>query len=1071
MQFMRKYLCLFALLLITGVLPAQEALPAAKPPGARPDYSKEAFVDEEDLTSIVFENDGTSTREASTRVLIQSDAGVQRFGVLTYPYQSAVESVEIVYVRVKKPDGSVVNTPAENVQDMPSDITRQAPFYSDLHEKHVAVKGLGVGDVLETQVRWGVTKPLAPGQFWFAYNFTRDFIIQHEELRISVPRGRALKWKSTEVQPIIKEEGARRIFTWTHAQLQHKSDDETKKYQEEQVYLTSRGKLPMPDVQISTFQSWEEIGAWYDSLQSERVKPSPEIQAKAAELTRDAKDEEAKLHAIYNYVSTQFRYIGVAFGIGRYQPHAASEVLANQYGDCKDKHTLLASLLEAAGIKAYPALISATHDMDLDVPSPAQFDHVITAVPQGNGFVWLDTTAEVAPYGYLVGPLQDKQALTIPPDKTATLTKTSIALQTHAVQTFKMSATLSDDGTLNGKVESSASGDDTALVIRTAFRRIPMPQWKDLIQRISYASGFSGDVSEVSASSAQNLDEPIRWSYQYRRKDYPDWASHRISSPLPLLPFPNAEEKPSHPIWLGPILEVHYESIVQLPKGYQPQVPPRVDLKESFAEYHAAYSASAGVLRTDRRLITKVREVPLSDYDAYKKFTKAVSEDRETYVAASSGLSDQDAYQAAIWNLPDSINAEAMQAYQLANDNIDNNVPATIEALKHAVDLDPKFVRAWLWLGQLYIFRRDRESAVDAFRKALNANPHELLSYKLLAMTLARMERYQEAADVWRSLMVTAPDEADGPAGLASAMFALKRYAEAADAYESALKLNPNRAGLEAQLGMSYLNSGDEDKAVAAYKKTVEMDPQPLWFNNIAYALAVANKQIPMALQYAERAVKDEEDISAKIKLAELKKEDLGYTLSLPAYWDTLGWVLFRLGNYDVAEKYLNAAWTVLQDPTAADHLGQVYEAQHQKEKAAGMYRLALEASHSPNGMKETKGRLASLGSVRSNGVGVSGAEDLSRMRTFKLQRITSETVSAEFFILIERGSRVVDVKRVSGSEKLDVAEKALRSVSFDASFPDGGPGLLLRRGILSCYPVTGCSLVLYNPFDVHSVD
>jgi len=93
-------------------------------------------------------------------------------------------------------------------------------------------------------------------------------------------------------------------------------------------------------------------------LQQDRAKPSPEIRAKAVELTKSAQDEDAKLRAIYDYVSTHFRYIGVSFGIGRYQPHPATDVLSNQYGDCKDKHTLLAALLEAVGIKAFlPSLI------------------------------------------------------------------------------------------------------------------------------------------------------------------------------------------------------------------------------------------------------------------------------------------------------------------------------------------------------------------------------------------------------------------------------------------------------------------------------------------------------------------------------------------------------------------------------------------------------------------------------------------------------------------------------------------------------------------------------------------
>jgi uncharacterized protein DUF3857 len=301
----------------------------------QPDYSKEAFVIEQSFTRISFENDGTGTRESSVRVRIQSEAGGQRYGLLTFSYETSTESMNIDYVRVQKPDGSLIPTSDENTQDMAAEITRAAPFYSDLREKHVAVRGLGVGDRLEYEAHWRVTKPLAPGQFWYAYNFSHDSIILREDLQISIPRDRSVKWKSPDTKPAIAEEGARRILTWTSSQLEHRSAEQEKIEQEAKLYQAARGQLPAPDVQLSSFQSWEEVGRWYASLQNERVKPTPEIRAKAAELTKGASDDDAKLRAIYKYVSTEFRYIGIAFGIGRYQPHSAAEVLSNQYGTAR----------------------------------------------------------------------------------------------------------------------------------------------------------------------------------------------------------------------------------------------------------------------------------------------------------------------------------------------------------------------------------------------------------------------------------------------------------------------------------------------------------------------------------------------------------------------------------------------------------------------------------------------------------------------------------------------------------------------------------------------------------------
>src|SRR5271168_3687392 len=157
-----RLLPILFLLLFASLISAGQS--AAKSGEMKSDYSKEAFVDEEDSTKVAYENDGTGTREVTARIRIQSEAGVQRYSVLTFSYQQSNENIYVDYVRVRKPNGSLVVTDLDNVQDMAAELTREAPFYSDLHEKHVAVKGLSQGDVLEMHVRWQIIKPLALGQ-------------------------------------------------------------------------------------------------------------------------------------------------------------------------------------------------------------------------------------------------------------------------------------------------------------------------------------------------------------------------------------------------------------------------------------------------------------------------------------------------------------------------------------------------------------------------------------------------------------------------------------------------------------------------------------------------------------------------------------------------------------------------------------------------------------------------------------------------------------------------------------------------------------------------------------------
>jgi hypothetical protein len=78
---------------------------------------------------------------------------------------------------------------------------------------------------------------------------------------------------------------------------------------------------------------------------------------------------------------------------------------------------------------------------------------------------------------------------------------------------------------------------------------------------------------------------------------------------------------------------------------------------------------------------------------------------------------------------------------------------------------------------------------------------------------------------------------------------------------------------------------------------------------------------------------------------------------------------------------------------------------------------------------------------------------------------------SAEFFLLFGAGSKVDDIKFISGSDDLKSAVKVIPTISFKVAFPDDGPTRLLRRAMLACSPVSGCNLVLFTPDSVKSVN
>ena len=287
------------------------------------------------------------------------------------------------YVRVRKPDGQVVVTPESTAQDFAPDVLKEAPMYSDYRQRHISVAALQPGDTLEYRTVTRVVTPLAPGNFWYEYTFPKGVAVDEDRLEIDVPKAREIKLKTPTRQPQIQDNGDRRVYTWVVKDIEPKRDEDNDNADEQTTG---------PDVQLTTFTDWKQVARWYAELQGQRVIVDDSVRKKAEELTKGADTPTEKARRLYDFVSRNIRYVSISLGIGRYQPHSASDVLQNGYGDCKDKHTLFAALLKAEGIQSYPVLIDSSRQLDPDVPSPAQFDHVITAAKLGTGLTWLDTT-------------------------------------------------------------------------------------------------------------------------------------------------------------------------------------------------------------------------------------------------------------------------------------------------------------------------------------------------------------------------------------------------------------------------------------------------------------------------------------------------------------------------------------------------------------------------------------------------------------------------------------------------------------------------------------------------------
>ncbi len=1039
-----------------------------------PDYSHEPFVVEKYYSNVRYENDGTGERDIVARIHLQSDAGVQQLGELVFGYNSSNEQMEVRYVRVLKPDGTTVTAAPDAIKEMTAGVAADAPEYTDYKEKHITVPSLHSGDTLEYDIAIKTVTSLAPNQFWYEQNFLEGAIVLDERLQINVPQDRALIVKSTAYSNVdpknIHEDNStfsktnadgRATYLWKHALLTRPTDEELKKKKAEP------GAQRTVDVQITTFKNWAEVAAWYADLEKGRAVPNADIRAKTLELIAGKTDELQKMAALYGYVAKNIRYVSLSFGLGRYQPHSAADVFKNQYGDCKDKVTLLAAMLDAAGIPSDAVLIPSRRKIDEAIPSPSQFDHLITAVPYQDKLVWMDSTAEVAPFRLLAASLRDKYALLVPPDGAGKLIETPADPPWLSTQTVDIDAQVSELGKLTAKLKYFLRGDNE-FALRVAFRRTPETQWQQLGQTIATLDGIKGEVTNVKPSDPSDTEKPFELDLEFTQANYFDWSSKKVKIPIPMLAIglPDASQDSPDPIQLGSPLDVTMKLTMTLPAGFTAQAPFGVNVDHDYAAYKSTYKIADHTLTAERTLNFKMRELPASRASEYLTFSRTVESDETQLLAVENPTPGSG-------SIPASATADELLESGAAALNA-GNAREAIPLFKRVTELDPKTKQGWNDLGLAYLRLGQFDDAVAAFHKQIDVDPYDEHVYNYLGITLQQQEKYSEAADAFKKQIEINPLDPIAHAALGALYSEQHRYADAVPELDKATALSPDNAELEVSLGRAYLNTGQKDKALEAFDKSVDLAQTPVVWNNVAYNLADEGIELDKASQYAESAVSATAAPLRNVELSHLTMDDLGQVSAIGVYWDTLGWVHFKKGELDQAERYVRASWLLNQHGEVGDHLAQIYEKRGEKDRAIRMYALAMGAPHS---VPETRARLiVLLGTNTTIDALVAKAKpELTKIREFPLADGLKEDAKADFFVLLSPGTRqaVVDgAKFITGSQDLRPFAEKLKTIDFGAAFPDTSPAKLVRRGTLTCTAATGkCVFTLILPEDVRALN
>ena len=1065
--------------------------PASAPPFKNPtiDYSNEPLVQESSTTVYRYNADGTGERTSRAVLHLQSDAAVRQFGVLSFAYAAGNESVELHYVRVRKTDGTLIATDSSAAQDLPAEVTRQAPLYSDQHQLQVPVRSLAVGDRLEYEVVVHMHTAEAPGQFWDALTFDKQAVTLDQQVELHVPSDKRLTVLSPSYPPIVHTQNGQTAYLWHSTELRPTVAPPGGSAPPEDDTPAAR---PMPDVAWTTFADWAAVGNWYRSLAADRAAPTDALRAKAAALTAGASTDDEKIRRIYSFVSMQIRYIGVDFGIGRFQPHAAAEVLSNGYGDCKDKHTLLAALLAAAGFHADPVLIGESIELDRDLPAPNSFNHVITAVEQPDGKrLWLDSTAEVAPPGMLLANLRDKDALLIPTGSGAVpaLLKTPAAPPFSAYDRYDSHATLSADGTLSAHFDVALRGD-VELFCRLALFMGGRGSWSAVGQSISSNLGFGGTVSAFTPIGVDTPDKPLQFSYDYKRDSYADWPNHRILSVIPVSFFSGAtySKAPVDPIQLGaPRLESAKSTIV-LPDGFSiPTLPTAIHAKSTFGTFDITYSLHGQEFVTKERLEFRAASLPASQWKEYNTFIGDITANTGMFITLAQGAPADKSGSTQLssaapsappapvaWNTDAGAQGLVEEAVALVRTGDVKGAQAKIDAAQLQ---NPDQPGLWTAKGLLAGQQRNFKDAEADLRKECSLHPGE--SNAMLPTILWAQLGQKHSADAIATLDAMRklkPDNIALTRQEAALLTGETRHEEAISLLESAALRNPADKWTMLALGNAQFAAGRLKEGQITLETTLENADDPGILNDAAYQLADHNLDLPVAAEDAQKALSLLDTAIGKISLDALKPEDLGRQNLLGATWDTRGWIAYLQGNNTAAESYLHAAWVQSERPEVGYHYGMLLEKEGKSQQAAEIYTLADAGTSnsnpaSPDILAMRKRRDALIAAGHKVNFSQPGSTMLAEIRTVRLPLLTKEYREANFFVLAS--PTAVAVTFIDGDSLLKPHTKAIQdAITGNRStlpLPTGSGAHLLRRGVLSCSSLIGyCQFTMYLPQETH---
>ena len=249
---------------------------------------------------------------------------------------------------------------------------------------------------------------------------------------------------------------------------------------------------------------------------------------------------------------------------------------------------------------------------------------------------------------------------------------------------------------------------------------------------------------------------------------------------------------------------------------------------------------------------------------------------------------------------------------------------------------DPNGLR--FTLAQLAEEQKDWPRAIgwyDSIKRGEHAMPARLRT----ANALAKQGKLDEARKYLQNVNVGDGERVQLQIAEAQLLREAERHKDAFELLGKALEANPKQPDLMYDYALTAEKLNRMDLLETNLRELIQIKPDHAHaYNALGYSLADRNERLPEARKLIEKAL-------------ELAPEDY-YIM------DSMGWVLYRMGDLKGAAQELRRAWKGRPDGEIGAHLGEVLWVLGERTEAEGIWREALEASPDSDTLKKTILRL-----------------------------------------------------------------------------------------------------------------